>query len=70
MRKLYENFHFFHFQKQIVSLETIRVNTVVQKPCWGIFLDLELVFGKIPVRGVISIISSHQIMSVWPSISF
>ena len=28
MRKLYENFHIFHFQKQIVSAETIRGNTV------------------------------------------
>ena len=28
MRKLYENFHIFHFQKSIVSAETIRGNTV------------------------------------------
>ena len=28
MRKLYENFHIFHFQKRIVSAETIRGNTV------------------------------------------
>ena len=28
MRKLYENFHIFHFKKRIVSAETIRGNTV------------------------------------------
>ena len=28
MRKLYENFHILHFQKRIVSAETIRGNTV------------------------------------------
>ena len=28
MRKLYENFHIFHFQKRIVSAETIRGNMV------------------------------------------
>ena len=28
MQKLYENFHIFHFQKRIVSAETIRGNTV------------------------------------------
>ena len=28
MRKLYENFHILHFQKRIVSTETIRENTV------------------------------------------
>ena len=28
MRKLYENFHIFHFQKRIVSVETIHRNTV------------------------------------------
>ena len=28
MRKLYENFHIFHFQKRIVSVETIRGNMV------------------------------------------
>ena len=28
MRKLYENFRIFHFQKRIVSAETIRGNTV------------------------------------------
>jgi hypothetical protein len=28
MRKLYENFHIFYFQKRIVSAETIRGNTV------------------------------------------
>ena len=28
MRKLYENFHILHFQKRIVSEETIRGNTV------------------------------------------
>ena len=28
MRKLYENFHIFHFQKRIVSTETIPGNTV------------------------------------------
>ena len=28
MWKLYENFHIFHFQKRIVSLETIYGNTV------------------------------------------
>ena len=28
MRKLYENFHIFHFQKRIVSAETIRGITV------------------------------------------
>ena len=27
-RKLYEKFHFFYFQKRIVSAETIRGNTV------------------------------------------
>ena len=27
MRKLYENFHIFHFQKRIVSVETMLVNT-------------------------------------------
>ena len=30
MRKLYENFHIFHFQKRIVSAETIRGNTVLK----------------------------------------
>ena len=30
MRKLYENFHIFHFQKRIVSAETIRGKTVTQ----------------------------------------
>ena len=29
MRKLYENFHIFHFQKRIVSAETIRGNMVL-----------------------------------------
>jgi hypothetical protein len=29
MKKLYENFHIFHFQKRIVSAETIRGYTVV-----------------------------------------
>ena len=44
---------------------------LVQNLRWGIFLDLEFEFWNIPVRGVISIVSSHQIMSaVWPSISF
>ena len=28
MRKLYENFRIFHFQKRIVSTEIIRENTV------------------------------------------
>ena len=28
MRKLYENFHIFHFQKRIDSAETIHGNTV------------------------------------------
>ena len=28
MQKIYENFHIFHFQKRIVSAETIRGNTV------------------------------------------
>ena len=28
MRKLYENFHIFYFQKRIVSTETIRGNSV------------------------------------------
>ena len=31
MRKLYENFHIFHFQKRIVSAKTIRGNTVLTK---------------------------------------
>ena len=31
VRKLYENFHTFHFQKRIVSAETIRGNTVCTK---------------------------------------
>ena len=31
MRKLYENFHIFHFQKRIVSAETIRGNTVCKE---------------------------------------
>ena len=30
MRKLYENFHIFHFKKRIVSAETIRGNKVCQ----------------------------------------
>ena len=30
MWKLYENFHIFHFQKRIVSAETIRGNTVIK----------------------------------------
>ena len=30
MWKLYENFHIFHFQKRIVSAETIRENMVFQ----------------------------------------
>jgi hypothetical protein len=29
MRKLYENFHILHFQKRIVSVETICGNTVL-----------------------------------------
>ena len=29
MRKLCENFHIFHFQKSIVSAETIRGNKVI-----------------------------------------
>ena len=32
MRKLYKNFHIFHFKKRIVSAETIRGNTILQKP--------------------------------------
>ena len=28
MQKLHENFHIFHFQKRLVSAETIRGNTV------------------------------------------
>ena len=32
MPKLYENFHIFHFQKRIVSAETIRGNTVFKNP--------------------------------------
>ena len=28
MRKLYENFHILNFQKRIVSVETIRGNTI------------------------------------------
>ena len=31
MRKLYENFHIFYFQKKKVSGETIRGNTVLSK---------------------------------------
>jgi hypothetical protein len=31
MRKLYENFHIFHFQKRIVSAETVRGNTIVSQ---------------------------------------
>ena len=31
MRKLYENFHIFHFQKRIVSAETIRGNMVCRE---------------------------------------
>ena len=30
MRKLFKNFHIFHFQKRIVSAETVRGNTVFQ----------------------------------------
>ena len=33
MRKPYENFHIFHFQKRIVSAETIRGNMVI----WEVF---------------------------------
>jgi hypothetical protein len=33
MRKLYENFHILHFQKRIVSAETIRGNTVCVDTC-------------------------------------
>ena len=29
MRKLYDNFHIFHFQKRIVSSKTIRGNTIL-----------------------------------------
>ena len=36
MRKLYENFHIFHFQKRILSAETIRGFTVVAATSiWG-----------------------------------
>ena len=37
MQKLYENFHIIHFQKRIVSAETIRRNTVynTSKICFG-----------------------------------
>ena len=48
MRKLYENFYIFHFQKRIVSAETIRGNMVFEIECdescniiW-LFLLLEL----------------------------
>ena len=30
MQKLFENFHIFQFQKKIIAVETIRVNTVPQ----------------------------------------
>ena len=30
MRKLYENFHIFNFQKRIVSVETIRGNMIAR----------------------------------------
>ena len=33
MQKLYENFHILHFQKRIVSAETIRGNTVCCQVC-------------------------------------
>jgi hypothetical protein len=39
MRKLYENFHFFHFQKRIVSAETIRGNSVVLKQISHVFIQ-------------------------------
>ena len=35
MRKLYENFHILHFQKRIVSAETIRGNTVAKEKYWA-----------------------------------
>ena len=31
MQKLYENFHIFHFQKRMVSDETIRGNTICER---------------------------------------
>ena len=39
MQKLYENFHIFYFQKRIVSVETIRGNTVY-KEMWYKYLTL------------------------------
>ena len=43
MRKMYENFHIFHFQKRIVSAETICGNTVYYSQ---LILSLTLPFSK------------------------
>ena len=51
MRKLYENFHIFHFQKKIVSAETIRCNTI------GHWLNTK--FLKIRNSGLVS----HKVSS-------
>ena len=36
MQKLFENFYIFHFQKIIVSMETILGNTVLSKGVFGL----------------------------------
>ena len=40
MQKIYENFHIFHFQKRIASVETICENTVL-----GIYGGKSLISG-------------------------
>ena len=45
MQKLYENFFIFHFQKIIVSVETISGNTVVHRDDFGpIVLGIEFLW--------------------------
>ena len=39
MWKLYENFHIFHFQKRIVSTETIHGNTVNSFQLWAFWTE-------------------------------
>jgi hypothetical protein len=41
MRKLYESFHIFHFQKRIVSAESKRGNTVHLDRGWNVEIGVE-----------------------------
>jgi hypothetical protein len=56
MRKLYENFHIFHFQKRIVSVETIHGNTV----CYNLVKGENLIIIKVQriLKGLGGILSS------------